>query len=71
MRCLDGIQGPAYVGTGCIFRRKALYGGDPPKVAKRPKMVGCDCCPCFGARKKLQVHSKHDENGDDEGILGL
>ncbi|KAF7838126.1 cellulose synthase A catalytic subunit 7 [UDP-forming]-like isoform X2 [Senna tora] len=70
MRCLDGIQGPIYVGTGCIFRRKALYGGDPPKDSKRPKMTGCCCCPCFGSRKKLQVHSKHDENGDDAGITG-
>lgn len=70
MRCLDGIQGPVYVGTGCIFRRKALYGGDPPKASKRPKMVGCGCCPCFGSRKKLQVHSKHDGNGDDASITG-
>ncbi|KAI4335529.1 hypothetical protein L6164_014167 [Bauhinia variegata] len=68
LRCEDGIQGPAYVGSACIFRRKALYGCDPPKVAKRPKMEGCDCCPCFGARKKLQVHSKHDGNGDEASI---
>ncbi|GKC22860.1 cellulose synthase-like protein D5 [Tanacetum coccineum] len=26
MRALDGLQGPMYVGTGCIFRRIALYG---------------------------------------------
>ncbi|PWA92463.1 Cellulose synthase [Artemisia annua] len=31
MRALDGIQGPFYVGTGCMFRRFALYGFDPPK----------------------------------------
>eukprot|EP00897_Mesotaenium_endlicherianum_P009248 jgi/Mesen1/8351/ME000463S07803 len=30
MRGLDGQQGPVYVGTGCIFRRKALYGYYPP-----------------------------------------
>jgi hypothetical protein len=24
-------QGPAYVGTGCMFRRIALYGFDPPQ----------------------------------------
>ncbi|KAL2540344.1 Cellulose synthase-like protein D4 [Abeliophyllum distichum] len=30
MRALDGIQGPVYVGTGCMFRRFALYGFDPP-----------------------------------------
>uniref|UniRef100_A0A0A9DVX1 Uncharacterized protein n=1 Tax=Arundo donax TaxID=35708 RepID=A0A0A9DVX1_ARUDO len=28
---LNGIQGPSYVGTGCLFRRAALYGADPPR----------------------------------------
>ncbi|KAL0904759.1 hypothetical protein M5K25_026908 [Dendrobium thyrsiflorum] len=32
MRALDGIQGPVYVGTGCLFRRFALYGFDPPSI---------------------------------------
>ncbi|KAE8686829.1 Cellulose synthase-like protein D2 [Hibiscus syriacus] len=30
MRALDGVQGPVYVGTGCMFRRFALYAFDPP-----------------------------------------
>ncbi|XP_078150681.1 cellulose synthase family protein [Carex rostrata] len=51
MKGLDGIQGPVYVGTGCVFRRQALYGYKPPKGPKRPKMVTCDCCPCFGRKK--------------------
>ncbi|KAL6008951.1 hypothetical protein ACLOJK_022178 [Asimina triloba] len=29
MKGLDGIQGPMYVGTGCFFNRKALYGYKP------------------------------------------
>ncbi|RWW85329.1 hypothetical protein BHE74_00005975 [Ensete ventricosum] len=60
--CLDGIQGPVYVGTGCVFRRQALYGYNPPKGPKRPKMVSCDCCPCFGRRKKL----KYSKSGANE-----
>lgn len=28
------IQGPVYVGTGCMFRRFALYGFDPPQAEK-------------------------------------
>ncbi|CDY35551.1 BnaA05g16350D [Brassica napus] len=32
LRALDGIQGPMYVGTGCLFRRTALYGFDPPDL---------------------------------------
>ncbi|XP_073525395.1 LOW QUALITY PROTEIN: uncharacterized protein [Phyllobates terribilis] len=64
MKGLDGIQGPVYVGTGCVFRRQALYGYEPPKKAKRPKMVSCDCCPCFGRRKKNQKYNKHGANDD-------
>lgn len=70
MKGLDGIQGPVYVGTGCVFRRQALYGYDPPKGPKRPKMVSCDCCPCFGRRKKLPKYEKHGPGGDLENIQG-
>nr|KYP46562.1 Cellulose synthase-like protein D4 [Cajanus cajan] len=37
MRALDGVQGPMYVGTGCMFRRFALYGFDPPFADKDDK----------------------------------
>ncbi|XP_023756796.1 cellulose synthase-like protein D4 [Lactuca sativa] len=40
MRALDGVQGPFYVGTGCMFRRFALYGFDPPKVNILPTNKG-------------------------------
>ncbi|KAK1697740.1 hypothetical protein QYE76_014437 [Lolium multiflorum] len=30
MLALNGLQGPSYLGTGCMFRRIALYGIDPP-----------------------------------------
>lgn len=69
MRGLDGIQGPVYVGTGCVFRRQALYGYNPPKGPKRPKMVSCDCCPCFGRRKKLPKYVKNDE--ENASLQGL
>ncbi|KAK9280132.1 hypothetical protein L1049_013819 [Liquidambar formosana] len=38
MRALDGLQGPLYVGTGCLFRRMAIYGFDPPRC-KKPASV--------------------------------
>ncbi|KAL8040873.1 hypothetical protein ABFX02_10G128500 [Erythranthe guttata] len=73
MKGLDGIQGPVYVGTGCVFRRQALYGYEPPKGRKRPKMVSCDCCPCFGRRKNLPKYAKDGTNvggfEDDKEIL--
>jgi len=45
MRALDGIQGPVYVGTGCLFRRTALYGFDPPRVQE-------EATGWFGSKKK-------------------
>ncbi|GJN16553.1 hypothetical protein PR202_gb03572 [Eleusine coracana subsp. coracana] len=39
MRALDGLQGPMYVGTGCMFRRFALYGFDPPRTAEYTGML--------------------------------
>ncbi|MBA0756099.1 hypothetical protein Gogos_022010 [Gossypium gossypioides] len=66
---LDGLQGPVYVGTGCVFNRQALYGYDPPVSEKRPKMT-CDCwpswccCCCRGSRKKSK------KKGEKKGLLG-
>ncbi|CAA2980199.1 cellulose synthase A catalytic subunit 4 [UDP-forming] [Olea europaea subsp. europaea] len=63
MKGLDGIQGPVYVGTGCVFNRQALYGYDPPVSEKRPKMT-CDCwpkwccCCCGSSRKKSKAKKK-------------
>uniref|UniRef100_A0ACD6A3R3 Uncharacterized protein n=1 Tax=Avena sativa TaxID=4498 RepID=A0ACD6A3R3_AVESA len=31
MLALNGLQGPSYLGTGCMFRRIALYGIDSPR----------------------------------------
>lgn len=60
MRALDGVQGPVYVGTGCLFRRTALYGFDPPRT--KEYHPGCCSC-CFGRRKKsASVASAPEEN---------
>ncbi|KAK4492612.1 hypothetical protein RD792_003430 [Penstemon davidsonii] len=40
MRALDGLQGPMYVGTGCIFRRIALYGFSPPRATEHHGWLG-------------------------------
>ncbi|KAJ7551251.1 hypothetical protein O6H91_06G006900 [Diphasiastrum complanatum] len=49
MRALDGVQGPMYVGTGCVFRRVALYGFDPP---------GLKSSACCGGRGNEAI--RHD-----------
>lgn len=57
MKGLDGIQGPIYVGTGCVFRRQALFGYAAPKTKKPPTRT-CNCwpkwvfCSCCSSRKK-------------------
>ncbi|KAL5560202.1 hypothetical protein UlMin_036413 [Ulmus minor] len=68
MKGLDGIQGPIYVGTGCVFRRQALYGYDAPKKKKAPgKTCNCLpkwCCCCFSccsSRKKKAKLAKSDK----------
>lgn len=73
MKGLDGIQGPVYVGTGCVFNRQALYGYDPPASQKRPKMT-CDCwpswwwCCCSGGSRKSKL--KTEEGRGFGGFYG-
>lgn len=66
MKGLDGLQGPIYVGTGCVFRRQALYGYDAPMKKKQPsKTCNCWpnwCCLCCGPRKKNGGKSKKDKS---------
>ncbi|EOA15940.1 hypothetical protein CARUB_v10004034mg [Capsella rubella] len=70
MKGLDGIQGPIYVGTGCVFRRQALYGFDAPKKKKPPgKTCNCWpkwCCLCCGLRKKSKTKAKDKKNSVKE-----
>lgn len=40
MRALDGLQSPMYVGTGCMFRRYALYGFEPPRFIEHTGVFG-------------------------------
>lgn len=55
LKGLDGIQGPVYVGTGCVFRRTALYGYEPPlKENEKNKKSGCCSSFCCGPRKGKQ-----------------
>ncbi|KAB2015998.1 hypothetical protein ES319_D08G065800v1 [Gossypium barbadense] len=62
LRGLDGIQGPVYVGTGCVFNRTALYGYEPPLQPKH-KRAGVLSSLCGGSRKKS---SKSSKKGSDK-----
>ncbi|ESW05813.1 hypothetical protein PHAVU_011G211500 [Phaseolus vulgaris] len=61
LRGLDGIQGPVYVGTGCVFNRTALYGYEPPLKPKHKK-PGFLSSLCGGNRKS----SKSSKKGSDK-----
>ncbi|XP_039026220.1 cellulose synthase A catalytic subunit 2 [UDP-forming]-like isoform X2 [Hibiscus syriacus] len=66
MKGLDGIQGPIYVGTGCVFRRQALYGFDAP-VTKKPPGKTCNCLPkwccflCCCSRKNKKTKQRKEK----------
>ncbi|XP_010464776.1 PREDICTED: cellulose synthase A catalytic subunit 3 [UDP-forming]-like [Camelina sativa] len=64
LRGLDGIQGPVYVGTGCVFNRTALYGYEPPVKPKHKKanFLSRVC----GVRKK-NAKSKKDTDKKKSG----
>ncbi|KAL8132955.1 cellulose synthase A catalytic subunit 5 [UDP-forming]-like [Apium graveolens] len=69
MKGLDGIQGPIYVGTGCVFRRQALYGYDAPVKKKAPGKT-CNCLPkwfsCCCASRKKNKKEKSKEKKEKE-----
>lgn len=58
MRALDGLQGPVYVGTGCMFRRYALYGFHPPRTNEYSGIFGQKKAPA----KNVMSQSEEDES---------
>ncbi|CAN6452582.1 unnamed protein product [Victoria cruziana] len=80
MKGLDGIQGPIYVGTGCVFRRRALYGYDAPVREKTPRK-SCNCwprwcCLCCGSKRKkgkgkIKVNKKTKSKETSSQIYAL
>ena len=60
MRALDGLQGPVYVGTGCMFRRYALYGFHPPRAREYLGLFGQIKAPAPNVPAKPQ--SEEDES---------
>ncbi|KAG5029515.1 hypothetical protein JHK87_013029 [Glycine soja] len=64
MKGLDGIQGPVYVGTGCVFNRQALYGYSPPSMPSLPRS---SCC-CFPSKKSTNDVSDFQRNAKREEL---
>nr|XP_016457601.1 PREDICTED: cellulose synthase-like protein D5 [Nicotiana tabacum] len=66
MRALDGLQGPMYVGTGCVFRRIALYGFSPPRATEHHGWFGSR-----KTRKLLRKPNVQKDQEDDEMFLPM
>ncbi|KAK3125327.1 hypothetical protein QOZ80_7BG0603390 [Eleusine coracana subsp. coracana] len=69
MLSLNGLQGPSYLGTGCTFRRVALYGMEPPrwrvdniKVTRKIKEFG---------KSTLFINSMLDAANQDRSITPM
>ncbi|XP_050908672.1 cellulose synthase-like protein D5 [Lathyrus oleraceus] len=79
MRALDGLQGPMYVGTGCIFRRTTLYGFSPPIASEHPGWFGRRKIKLFLRKPKVSKKEEDevcvpidcDHNDDDAAIESL
>ncbi|XP_027350020.1 cellulose synthase-like protein D5 [Abrus precatorius] len=79
MRALDGLQGPMYVGTGCIFRRTALYGFSPPRATEHHGWLGRRKIKLFLRKPKVSKKEEDevalpingDPNDDDADIESL
>lgn len=73
MKGLDGIQGPMYVGTGCVFNRQALYGYSPPSMPSLPKSSSsCCCCPSKKPAKDIsEVYKDAKREELDAAIFNL
>ncbi|KAI3824500.1 hypothetical protein L1987_05960 [Smallanthus sonchifolius] len=65
MKGLDGIQGPVYVGTGCVFYRQALYGYGPQSLPALPQPSSSSCCCGPKKPKKDLEEFKRDSRRDD------
>ncbi|KAK9167181.1 hypothetical protein Scep_002372 [Stephania cephalantha] len=63
MRALDGLEGPVYVGTGCLFRRFALYGFHPPRANEYAGL--------FGQIKYPALHIQALSDDDEEQPLNV
>ncbi|KAH8964679.1 hypothetical protein BDL97_04G079500 [Sphagnum fallax] len=74
LKGLDGIQGPVYVGTGCVFRRQALYGYDPPTKEGNKKAIQNICCGAHKpVRKNKLAHASNKKKTPDSksSIFGI
>ena len=69
MRAMDGLQGPMYVGTGCVFRRTALYGFSPPRATEHHGWLGRKKIKLFLRKPTMGKKTDRENNNDREMML--
>ncbi|KAJ3681358.1 hypothetical protein LUZ60_015847 [Juncus effusus] len=69
MRAMDGLQGPMYVGTGCVFRRTALYGFSPQRATEHHGWFGRRKIKLNFLKKQLTMGKKSDRKNQDEMMI--
>ncbi|XP_062204687.1 cellulose synthase-like protein D4 [Phragmites australis] len=69
MRAMDGLQGPMYVGTGCVFRRTALYGFSPPRATEHHGWLGRKKIKLFLRKPTMGKKTDRENNNDKEMML--
>lgn len=69
MRAMDGLQGPMYVGTGCVFRRTALYGFSPPRATEHHGWLGRRKIKLFLRRKPTMGKKTDRENNNEHEVM--
>ncbi|CAD6269885.1 unnamed protein product [Miscanthus lutarioriparius] len=69
MRAMDGLQGPMYVGTGCVFRRTALYGFSPPRATEHHGWLGRKKIKLFLRKPTMGKKTDRENNSDREMML--
>nr|ACF82274.1 unknown [Zea mays] len=69
MRAMDGLQGPMYVGTGCVFRRTALYGFSPPRATEHHGWLGRRKIKLLLRKPTMGKKTDRENNSDKEMML--
>ncbi|GAB4859448.1 hypothetical protein Ancab_010914 [Ancistrocladus abbreviatus] len=69
-RGMGGIQGPMYCGTGCMHRRKVIYGLSPDhsEVNRRLMLKGGELGKLFGNSTKFCESAAHALSGLEQKI---
>lgn len=68
LRGLDGVQGPIYIGTGCVFNRRAVYGYEAPIKCKHNRQRILSMCFGISRQEKCQSDKWSETKNPDKDM---